>query len=200
MGVRSHHEERQCISVNEVVEILIGLVPLLDRIKTSIEESTGTIPKASTQLSSVTQATEMATVEILNTLDRMTERIGSAEGGLVSMKTELGAAAAPVEGKLLEIGKTLAETRQDAMAIAMALQVQDITSQQIAGVTHMIESVRHQLLGVLGQMDKGLEHPPSSAPDGSSGHFDSNAQFTRSTDRQDDADAIIQQWQKVNHE
>ena len=186
--------------MNNVVEILVGLVPLLDRIKISIEESTGTIPKASTQLSSVTQATEMATVEILNTLDRMTERIGSAEGGLVSVKAELGAAAAPVEGKLLEIEKTLAETRQDAMAIAMALQVQDITSQQIAGVTHMIESVRHQLLSVLGQMDKGVEQSPSAAPDGPSGHFDSDAQFTRSTDRQDDADAIIQQWQKVNHE
>jgi len=186
--------------VNNVVEILIGLVPLLDRIKTSIEESTGTIPKASTQLSSVTQATEMATVEILNTLDRMTERIGSAEGGLVSMKNDLGAAAAPVQGKLQEIEKTLAETRQDAMNIAMALQVQDITSQQIAGVTHMIETVRQQLLSVLGQMDKDLEHAPSPGPEAPSGHFDSNAQFNRSTERQDDADAIIQQWQKVNHE
>ena len=50
-------------------------IDLLDRIKGAIEESSNKIPKAAVQLSTVTQATEMATVEILNVLDTMSHKI-----------------------------------------------------------------------------------------------------------------------------
>jgi chemotaxis regulatin CheY-phosphate phosphatase CheZ len=187
--------------VTNVVEMLFGLIPLLDKIKGSINESSGAIPRAAVQLSSVSKATEMATVEILNVLDRMTERIVAAELSLQTIKSghrgggEVDAAVASVEA-------SLGETRQDSLNIAMTLQVQDITSQQIAGVTYLIESVRQQLVDALGCLDqKGAERIPrpgtaASVPT----HFDTNAVFTKSTERQDTADAIIKHWNKADNE
>jgi chemotaxis regulatin CheY-phosphate phosphatase CheZ len=186
------------MSARNVLDMLFGVIPLLDRIKVSIEESSGAIPKASTQLSSVSQATETATVEILNTLDRMAGRIEAAETGLCALHAALDPGS-PLQEQVGIIEKVLAETRQDSVAIAMALQVQDITSQQIAGVTQMIEAVRTQLLDVAGQLDR--EHKrQETPPPPPAGHFDSNAQYTLTGERQHEADEIIQQWQKVKHE
>ncbi len=189
------------MSVTNVVEMLFGLIPLLDKVKESINESSGAIPRASVQLSSVSKATEMATVEILNVLDRMTERIAAAEQSLETIKRghrgggEVDAAVASVES-------ALGETRQDSLNIAMTLQVQDITSQQIAGVSHLIESVRQQLLNALGLLDQ--KDPERLAWAGAKPaeqmHFDANAMYTSSTDRQDSADAIIKQWNKADNE
>jgi chemotaxis regulatin CheY-phosphate phosphatase CheZ len=186
------------MSVRNVLDTLFGIIPLLDRIKVSIEESSGAIPKASTQLSSVTQATESATVEILNTLDRMAGRIDAAEAGLDALRIALGPDS-PLQEHIGVIEKVVADTRQDSMSIAMALQVQDITSQQIAGVTQMIEAVRSQLIDVAGQLDREQERQVAPPPP-AAGHFDSNAQYTLTGERQHEADEIIQQWQKVKHE
>lgn len=186
------------MSVSNVLDSLFGIIPLLDRIKVSIEESTGAIPKASTQLSNVTQATETATVEILNTLDRMAGRIDTADTGLGALRSGLEPGS-PLHQHLEVIEKVLADTRQDSMAIAMSLQVQDITSQQIAGVTQMIEAVRSQLLDVAGQLDREHERQVTP-PVPTSAHFDSNAQYTLTGERQHEADEIIQQWQKAKHE
>ncbi len=195
MGYPDHTAETQPMSMRNVVEVLFGIIPVLDQIKHSIEESTGTIPRVSTQLSNVAQATEMATVEILNVLDRMTARIGTAEETVQQLRDGGGNGG----DSLTSIGQALADTRQDAMNIAMALQVQDITSQQIAGVSHMIETVRRQLLEALGHLDPSQvpAQVPGQAP---ATHFDVNASYTGAGERQQTADAIIKQWNKVDHE
>ena len=123
---------------------IAGLLPALDNIKASIEESSGKIPKASTQLQNVTQATETATVEILNVLDGMSQRVEKAEVGLQKVRSsiaDLPNLNPEVIAEMDAIRTALNETRDSSMSIAMALQVQDITSQQIASVTHMIESI-----------------------------------------------------------
>jgi chemotaxis regulatin CheY-phosphate phosphatase CheZ len=183
------------MSMNNVVEVLFGIIPVLDQIKQSIEQSTGAIPRVSTQLNNVTQATEMATVEILNVLDRMTGRIEAAETAVGALRQ----GSANLGESLDSIGKALEDTRMDSMNIAMALQVQDITSQQIAGVSDMIESVRRQLLEALGQLAPGEgsagERPPSQGKS-----FDSDASFTGSGERQMSADEIVKQFKKVDHD
>jgi chemotaxis regulatin CheY-phosphate phosphatase CheZ len=183
------------MSMNNIVEVLFGIIPVLDQIKQSIERSTGAIPRVSSQLNNVTQATEMATVEILNVLDRMTGRIESAEGALGALRN----GSAKMDESLDAIGKALGDTRQDSMNIAMALQVQDITSQQIAGVSEMIENVRRQLLEALGPLAPGetkeVAHEPSHVK-----AFDRDATFTQSGERQENADEIVKQFKQVNHE
>lgn len=180
--------------MNNVVQVLFSIIPVLDQIKQSIEQTTGTIPKVSTQLNNVTQATEMATVEILNTLDRMTGRIEAAESAVRTLKQGTGNAGESLDA----IGQALADTRQDSMNIAMALQVQDITTQQIASVSHLIETVRKQLLEALGYLEPGQGGEGAQAPQAKT--FDGDATFTKSTERQESADAIIKQWNKVDNE
>ena len=181
---------------------IAGLLPALDNIKASIEESSGKIPKASTQLQNVTQATETATVEILNVLDGMSQRVEKAEVGLQKVRSsivDLPNLNPEVIAEMDAIRTALNETRDSSMSIAMALQVQDITSQQIASVTHMIESVRVELIRLLNHFGavKNVEaHVILSAPK----HFDTDAKYTPSGERQEQADIIIQQWTSNGHE
>jgi chemotaxis regulatin CheY-phosphate phosphatase CheZ len=182
--------------LGQCMKAIAGLVPALDNIKASIEESSSKIPKASNQLKNVTQATETATVEILNVLDGMSQKVQAAEEGLKKVRTsveslpDLGPNVLP---EIDAITSALGETRDSSMSIAMALQVQDITSQQIASVTHMIESVRLELLRILyhfGAEKLAGAEPSAQGPK----HFDTDAKYTPLGERQEQADLIIQQW------
>jgi len=213
----------------DLVQLIREIVPLLENVRHSIEESTNHIPKASKQLSNVTQATESATVEILNVLESMTNRITQAEEklGVVKRSVELtnGAvrrlqaavsalpeaqrkpfeeAVADVNAHLGDRGRDegfrlaeefLAKTKEESMSIAISLQVQDITSQQIAGVAHIIEGVREQLASALFRFENGT----AGADIEETNHFkdkvfDTNAQYTKSPERQSDADEIVRQF------
>jgi hypothetical protein len=216
--------------VENLLGVITGLVPLLASVKLSIEESSGHIPKASNQLTSVTKATESATVEILNVLDAMTRKMERAESGLAHLKELLarrrvldaqvgeclnGLSAtsgstpafealrtaweesqreSPEGDPFASIETSLGESKMDSMNIAMALQVQDITSQQIAGVVHTIETVRQKLLDVLDTVNGTATALPGGGEPTEPSHFDREAQFTRSTERQETADQIVQQW------
>jgi chemotaxis regulatin CheY-phosphate phosphatase CheZ len=181
---------------------------MLEHVKDSIEESSGRIPKASKQLSEVTTATESATVEILNVLETMGTRIGEGEADLQIVRNFIQQKNGTPESavaltSIASIEKMLSEAKENSMSIAIALQVQDITSQQIAGVSHTIESIRQQLARALKRFDDpGNEQSASREEAGATQvesepvHFDGEAQFSKAPDRQDLADEIVKQWNK----
>jgi chemotaxis regulatin CheY-phosphate phosphatase CheZ len=94
------------------------------------------------------------------------------------------------------IRQCLSGARDTSMQITIALQVQDITSQQIAGVLHLIEEVRLRLARTLYQVERQVEHIHNSGSTEKpiKGSFDMNASYSISSDRQSSADEIIQQW------
>jgi chemotaxis regulatin CheY-phosphate phosphatase CheZ len=210
----------------DLVQLIREIVPLLENVRHSIEESTSHIPKASKQLSNVTQATENATVEILNLLEAMSDRIAKVEGkageikqNVAGMQAVFGTLVQAVEqlpekdragfGEALTAAKRavddgtfvescrsveemLAKTKEDSMSIAISLQVQDITSQQIAGVANIIESVRTQLAGALFRFENGtdaVDLPDENQLKGKV--FDTNAEYTKAPERQSEADEIV---------
>jgi len=89
------------------------------------------------------------------------------------------------------------------MNIGMALQVQDITTQQIAGVSHMIESIRMKLAEVLSsfsEVDRPAGRPAAEHRKiDPNGRFNGDAEYTRSPDRQEDADEIVERWKRGNN-
>jgi chemotaxis regulatin CheY-phosphate phosphatase CheZ len=192
--------------IKDFIEHVRSIVPLLEHVKNSMEESSSKIPKASKQLNDVTSATESATVEILNVLEAMTARIGDTEKELAVVRefvcrnngtTESGPAINSVD----TIERMLAETKDNSMNIAIALQVQDITSQQIAGVAHTIESIRQALGKALKRFDAPDDPASTQGEDcreegkeGAAVHFDGDARFSTTPDRQDLADEVIKQW------
>jgi|WetSurMetagenome_2_1015567.scaffolds.fasta_scaffold139663_3 chemotaxis regulatin CheY-phosphate phosphatase CheZ len=207
------------------LEILNAIVPLVERIKASLQASSRNLPAASMSLNNVTSATESATVEILNTLGTMSQYLGDVEQGIASLGDDLArrrALAQELAGKL-DAGSSLAEVKSgllsladvdgdveviskltqsvdkaknDSMNIAMALQVQDITTQQIAGVLDMISSVETHLTRAMRPFEGGpVEEGAAHAQDESKAvTYDKAAQYTKSTVKQDDADRIIQEF------
>jgi chemotaxis regulatin CheY-phosphate phosphatase CheZ len=217
--------------LKEFIRVVQDVLPMLDLMKTTIEEGSSKIPKASDQLNNVTQATETATVEILNVLDSMSNRIQVFEQMLSQLAvrnarlTEIGEALSQrlktqpgledIEKMWSEYSsmtlntdlfvaasKSLSDEKADNMSIAMALQVQDITSQQIAGAIHLIESVRAQLTQVMSNFEQVGKPPSAGGGSTISGKpilpdtrtFDTDAQFTHSPQRQQRADDIITNW------
>ena len=197
--------------IKDFIEHVRSIVPLLEHVRCSMEESSSKIPKASKQLNEVTSATESATVEILNVLEAMTARIGETEKELTIVRGFVGRTNGTTESATAlksvdTIQRMLAETKDNSMNIAIALQVQDITSQQIAGVAHTIESIRLALAKALNRFD-GPEDPAPVQEEERGGHgplemravhFDGDAQFSTTPDRQDLADEIIKQWNQKN--
>ena len=222
--------------LRQMVDLVASVVPMLDTIRLSIEEGNGQIPRASQQLQNVTQATETATMEILNVLDSMTQKISDAENGLAAVKealvtrqnierqlTERLSTLGPdgpdpkqlssltalwtqhqqipgVNDRVGAVEESLAQSKADSINIAMALQVQDITSQQIAGVLDSIEVVRNRLQKALEAVGGTAHAVHQSGVALASGavpkHYDTEAEYTPSGARQESADAVVRAWNK----
>lgn len=184
--------------VGKFVNAIATMIPALESIKATIEESSNAFPRVSHQLNSVTRATESATVQILDGLDSITQDVDAVQARLKTLGSLLPDPPAPVADVLQSIARTLTTTKEKSMNIAMALQVQDITSQQIAGASHMLETVRLELVRLLGNFEDsaGLQGSSRSVP----GHFDTKAEYTNAADRQAQADLIINQWTSEHHE
>ena len=82
---------------------------------------------------------------------------------------------------------------QNTNNITLSLQVQDITSQQLAAVNHLICSVKERLVPLINNLEETnaneFEGSGISAPVGAA--FDPNASYSRTDGRQEAADAII---------
>ncbi len=181
-------------SVESVIHALQKVIALLDRIKNTIQESSGKIPKAAVQLDTVTKATEMATVEILNVLDTVSQKIEGAENGL----DQLRKLALPDEGLKIvsEVSRSIQDVKEDTLNITMALQVQDITAQKIAAANHLIESVRMELLHELNHFQSAaVESLPKTAA-ALSQSFDKNASFVKSQKHQEQIDKVVLEWKE----
>ncbi|HTP12467.1 MAG TPA: hypothetical protein VMM37_02520, partial [Bacteroidota bacterium] len=88
-GSTPEHDDSGAV-IQDFIEHVRGILPLLEGVKNSIAESSSRIPKASMQLSKVTEATESATVEILNVLESMTARISESQNDLEELTRLLG--------------------------------------------------------------------------------------------------------------
>jgi chemotaxis regulatin CheY-phosphate phosphatase CheZ len=219
--------------MKDLLQLLRDTIPLLENVRNSIQDSAGRIPKASDQLSKVSEATESATVEILDMVEQMTDRFTKAEFRLQEVKLQILQLRKNVQDALSLLSSTsygtlskeryeeliqtvysyyndpLAEqilketetlfttTKNDYINIAIALQVQDITAQQLVGVAEIINSIQQQLWQALKRFDHGVLDSDPPPEDGRPKSYDINAQYTKAPERQLSADEIVRQWQEV---
>jgi uncharacterized protein YukE len=174
--------------LEEIFMFVNEIQPLLDDINQSIEENIKKMPNVSKQLSKVTEATEMATTEIMDIVDGVVyktdiilKNVKEMSGGTdVSKNTPLSILKliydaiqnnedfSTLEPKLKdaieqikkqsskdhnklvdETEKLVQSIQTDSSAIMMSLQVQDITSQQIAAVNHLLITIQNKLESIL---------------------------------------------------
>jgi chemotaxis regulatin CheY-phosphate phosphatase CheZ len=186
-------------TTESVITALQKVITLLDRIKNAIEDSSSKIPNVSVQLNTVTQATELATVEILDVLDQMGTKIHMVENGL----EEFDGKGIPERQLLMLTGirQTLAELRENTSNITVALQVQDITAQKIGAANHLIESVRRELLNELNyfetakkKTDEARRHVEEEKAGPKS--FDVNALDMKTPEHQTKIDEVVTAWKE----
>lgn len=210
--------------IYNIVDFMRETIPLLEGINQSIAESTSKIPKAKHQIDDVTNATELATTEILDLVDAISgelETVKSTFNGLKhkqkDFKKEIDEILKLVEGndkatdKLLSLKTNLDvddnidaanniidKINNDAYSITLSLQVQDITSQQLAAVNHLIESVRNKLSSLvhtIGDTTMGNTTMEDfnliGDEEKTNLNFDQDAKYNKDKSRQELVDSII---------
>lgn len=204
--------------LNSLGEFMKDTVPLLENINRSIAESTSKIPKATNQIQSVTSATEMATTEILDLVDSLNADLSDIEKTMLDVldkevdKEKFLLSLIPMlnvenaetfindfliknssSERLGELLLHIGNMKKDSNSIAISLQVQDITAQQLATVNHLIESVQERLSSLIADLDNNQIHEEQDTkvklPAGTS--FDPNARYSRSEVPQQEVDSIF---------
>lgn len=131
--------------------------PLLDEISSSIHENLQKMPKASKQLSKVTEATESATNEIMDTVDGVVYKSGIIATNLAQIKTLANGDETITAEEFLRLvnnsEELLKSIKRDSQGIMIALQVQDITSQQIAAVNSVLDAVQTRLAKITRRLE-----------------------------------------------
>lgn len=213
------YSEKLIPIIQNLMDFMKETVPLLEDINSSIVESTSKIPKASDQINNISSATELATTEILDIVDSISidmERIEKSvkdvkskeeEKLLVWQKIKSILPSDPSANELIQRYEELEsflptipgmmeifqKVKNDVYNITLSLQVQDITSQQLAAVNHLIESVRSSLASLMLHLDdseiKSFDNFYNDLP--KVGTFDPNAEYTKSSERQDIANVLI---------
>ncbi len=215
--------------IQKLVNFIHEMAPLLIHINNSIEESNSKIPKATDHIVDVTSATELATTEILDLIDvisantfKLTDILTDVlsneteSKAIVTELTELvsdNPKAIDLLAKLSEklavqdakdtIIEILGKIQMDATNIAIALQVQDITTQQLAAVNHLILSVQKRLSSLMFELTEDeISHVDNSdkveVPTDT--NFDMNASFHNRQSSQEDIDKIISETNSTSQD
>lgn len=206
--------------IQKLVDFIHEMSPLLIHINSSIEESNAKIPKATDHITDVTNATELATTEILDLTDtissnsfEISKALNSAAQNELDSKNILTELAELVSDnpKGVELVKQLSEKmflnelkqkvdtcleniQMDSTNIAIALQVQDITTQQLSAVNHLIVSVQKRLASLMFELSEDkITHIDNSediiVPTDT--NFDMNASYIKQQSSQNEIDEII---------
>jgi chemotaxis regulatin CheY-phosphate phosphatase CheZ len=232
--------------LEEIFVFIKDIQPMLDEINVSINDNLKKIPGASEKLSKVTEANEMATGEIMDSLDKVFDKTTQMSNNNKKLKEyydnisrkplnlleilhkaiqqdsdlneilpPLGSAinklkninVAEIDSLEKDNASIVDNINNDASAIMMSLQVQDISAQQIAAVDHMIRAVQGKLQHILTQFKETDLSELSTASKKINAEkdnithfhrdiaFDPNAidSITGDPDRQDDVDELLKQ-------
>jgi chemotaxis regulatin CheY-phosphate phosphatase CheZ len=222
-----HNAQKLIPVIQNMIDFMQETLPMLENINNSISESTAKIPRATTQINSITSATELATTEILDLVDIISGDMVGMEKSLndfllkekeekiilqqlraetsgnenaISLLNKLERSAAEKE-KFLSLIFAANKVKEDAYRITLSLQVQDITTQQLSAVNHLIESVQTRLSSLiiniddamLEQLDCPADYPVEAA-------FNPGAVYSKSGSNQMLADSLVFEQNNASQE
>ena len=220
--------------LEEMFVFLKDISALIDDINASIRESTvKMMPHATSRLESVTQATEMATTEILDLVDSALDRVWKLKKRLKESQEPIEAIAKADAQMIRLLRRELRDNNDLLLAkvemihhnkkalrrkvseqiqadvdaldvineklnhIMIALQVQDITAQQLAAVNHLIESIRDRMGNLMERLGSGIKFEEKRVPRRFVA-FDPNAKYDKSGNKQRAADELIKAFEDPN--
>ena len=176
-------------NIDELSTNITGMFDSLEIISQPIKESSKNMPVAADHLNKITKQTELATNQILDKLENMTDRDSEALEIIANTKEHLkdGRKDNTVTDAIDKLDSTINDDLNDVYLIMESLQFQDITSQRIGFITSLIEDVENKLntlLSALGEITKLKVLEKND-------HFDPDAEYSDSAERQEMVDKII---------
>lgn len=184
------YSEKLIPIIQKLIDFMRNTIPLLENINQSITETTNKIPTATNQIDSVTSATEMATTEILDTVDKILMEINSAKLNIDNLVlSQNGYLNEDAKEKLNLINLSLDNITQHANNVTLSLQVQDITSQQLAAVNYLIQSVQKRLGSLFQDLEDTNISQMSKYTD--KNIFNENARYQDTTQYQKEIDHLV---------
>lgn len=218
--------ERIVPLIQSLIEFMQEMAPLLDNINSSINDSTLQIKRGTDKINNVTSATELATTEILDLSDEISDSLSEFEDRL-KKSVDSRKKKFDLIDKLEKVNsdnqealdlikqiknsieeeidyeveqKTLAELNEKAQKIVLALQVQDITAQQLASVNHLIDSVHSKLSGLVSEIDEAdLDSGDIKIEVSKNASFNPDAKYTKE-DQQKVVDEAMKDQKKKGQE
>ena len=230
--------------LEEIFVFINDIEPLLNEINQSITDNLKKMPSATNQISKVTEATELATTEILDIMDNLSNRTSEIQYILndnenikniqKKYKEEIfvlirnkGKYNDDPDSLLSEVEKLfdlldnennqqmenthkrieniLHSIDEESMKVVLNLQVQDITSQQLAAVNHLIITVQDKLLSIINKFDHyqlneiDVSNISNTSHNIKEGSYDPNAIDSFSgEDRQNAIDEMIEKHKSKN--
>jgi chemotaxis regulatin CheY-phosphate phosphatase CheZ len=173
--------------LQKIIDFMQSTVPLLENVNREIQDSTSKIPKAALQINSVTSATEVATTEILDVVDGVSMDIHSMKAKLESIKSRMGE-----DDDLVTLLGMIEKIEARMMNITISLQVQDITSQQLSSVNHLIQSIQEKLSSLVNDLaNKENKEIPSIDLYPRDGTFNADARYEKNTKSQELVDSLV---------
>jgi len=175
--------------LQKILDFMQDTVPLLENVNRSIHESTSKMPKAALQINSVTNATEVATTEILDIVDGMTVDVQGMHSKLDSLKKKLGE-----DDDIASLLALIQKIEERMMNITISLQVQDITAQQLSSVNHLIQSIQEKLGGLLTELDDKENGGLTTVDDHQfprDAAFNADARYEKNTSSQELVDSLV---------
>lgn len=178
-------------NISELTINLSEMFESLQIISGPIKESTENMPVATDHLSKISKQTELATNQILDKLDAMTERDSEAIEIIVGEIEKLGDSKTgdTIKKILVKLESAFSSDLNDSYEIMESLQFQDITSQRIGFITTLLDGVEHKLTTLLNALGEVTKLKKIIAKD----YFDPTAEYTDSKDRQSLVDKVIEE-------
>lgn len=178
---------------SEVVNLASSIKDIVDKFKqlhAPLSESKETVPKATEQLDKVSEQTEAATHQMLDRIEKITERDQNVIAGLKKLKDDSAEGASTVDS-LIEMVES---NCGDAYLIMDALQFQDITAQQMDHAASLLEEIELKLVGIVGVLDGEQERVDDTADSlpRKERAFDPHADMFEAKTGQKDIDSMVQ--------
>ncbi|RKX29929.1 MAG: hypothetical protein DRP47_00470 [Candidatus Zixiibacteriota bacterium] len=176
------------LSINEVVG-------KFKQLSNPLSESQERVPKATEQLDKISEQTEVATHQMLDKVEKITQREDEVSQGLKKIKDNT------ISGDFSNIVPTIDTllekvnlNSEDAYVIMDALQFQDITSQQMNHAASLLEDIEdrlHSIIGVIQGSQETEDAVPASASPRKERAYDPNADYTDKKASQSDIDSLF---------
>jgi len=143
--------KRYMPQIAKLVFFIEEIVPLLNTIHSSLNQSSSLIPAAAEKLGKVTSATEMAATEVMDIVDNVISRLNTMTSVLDELDGDVtkGIDESSLKQKTQLIREEIDGSQEDLFSIMNALQFQDITTQQINSIASTIDNVNRKLSELL---------------------------------------------------